>query len=101
MSHYRQLWRALEDASHRGPGQLTPEQRAGSHNPSNAPEGAERLVTLLQGRAAEISDEDVRLLTERGWSDDRIFEFIVSGSVHAGTRRFEAGMAALRGEEGV
>ena len=83
---------------HTGPGELEPERRAWAHAPELAPAFAKALVTKLQGKAAEIVDEDVRGLADEGFSEDQIFEFLVSGSVHAGTQRLEAGLAALRGE---
>ena len=91
-------WQALADQVARGPGELEPERRAWACDPHGAPEFARALVEKLQGRAADIEDADVRALLEAGFSEDQVFEFLVSGSVCAGTRRLERGMAALRGD---
>ena len=54
------------------------------------------LVEKLHARPADIEDTDVAALVEAGWSEDRVFELVVSGSVKAGRRTLEAGLAALR-----
>jgi alkylhydroperoxidase family enzyme len=95
---HEQRWQRMAAHVHNDAGELEPERRAWAHDPELAPEFAKTLVTKLQGKAAEIVDEDVRALADEGFSEDQIFEFLVSGSVHAGTRRLEAGLAALRGE---
>ena len=86
----------MAEAVHEGPGELEPERRAWARDPAAAPEFARVLVEKLQGKAADIVDADVRALVEHGFSEDQVFEFLVSGAVHAGTRRLQAGLAALR-----
>ncbi len=97
---YRALWKALEASVHEGAGELPAEERRGAWNPESAPAVARPLVEKLQHRPAEIDDADVAALAEAGWSEDRIFEFVVSGAVAAGRRTLDAGLAALRDEGG-
>ena len=89
----------LERSVHRGPGALTGEQRRHAWDPADAPPFARALVTRLQGRAADIDDRDVAALVEAGWTEDQVFEFLVSGALAAGRRTLDVGLAALR-EEG-
>jgi len=92
---YDEHWSTLEECVHRGPGELTPEQRRGAWRPQDAPGFARDLVEKLHGRAAEIDDADVAALGDAGWSDDQVFEFLVSGAVAAGRHTVDAGLAAL------
>ena len=89
-------WRRLVQLVNEGPGELAIEKRAWARDPDSAPEYAKPLAQKLLGKAADIVDEDVRSLEKNGFSEDQIFEFLVSGSVHAGTERLRAGLAALR-----
>lgn len=93
---YDELWKSLEATVHDGPGELSPEGRRGAWSVEEAPEVARTLVEKLHARPADIEDTDVAALVEAGWSEDRVFELVVSGSVKAGRRTLEAGLAALR-----
>ena len=93
---YDELWKNLEATVHDGPGELLPAERRGAWCVDEAPEVARALVEKLHARPAEIEDSDVAALVEAGWNEDRVFEFVVSGSVKAGRRTLEAGLAALR-----
>ena len=89
-------WRRLVERVNEGPGELATEKRAWARDPASAPEYAQPLVRKLLGKAADIVDEDVRALEKNGFSEDQIFEFLVSGSVQAGAQRLRAGLRALR-----
>lgn len=93
---YDKLWKDLESAVHNGPGELSPEQRQRARSADHAPEVARSLVEKLHARPAEIDDADVAALVEAGWSEDEVFELVVSGSVAAGRRTLDVGLAALR-----
>jgi alkylhydroperoxidase family enzyme len=45
--------------------------------------------------AYKVTDRDVQLLKEAGFSEDQIFEHTVSTAVAAGLERLEAGLGAL------
>ncbi len=95
---YEPLWEDLESAVHYGKGVLAPAERQRAWSADRAPKIARTLVEKLHARPAEIDDVDMAALAEAGWSEDQIFEFVVSGSVAAGRRTLDAGLAALRGE---
>ena len=93
---YAELWAELERRVHRGPGALSPQERAGAHDAATAPSVARGLVEKLHGRAASIEDADVAVLSTLDWNEDQIFEFLVSGSVAAARTRLDAALTALK-----
>ena len=58
-----------------------------------------RFVDKVARAAYEVGDEDVEELRVAGYSDDDIFEAVVSVAVGAGLSRLAIGLAAL-GQEG-
>ncbi len=95
---YDKHWGDLESAVHHGPGDLAPAERQRAWSADQAPKFARTLVEKLHARPAEIDDVDMAALAEAGWSEDQIFEFVVSGAVAAGRGTLDAGLAALRDE---
>lgn len=47
--------------------------------------------------AYKVTDEDVDALRNAGYSEDAIFEVIISAAVGAGMARLESGLAVLKG----
>jgi threonine synthase len=53
-------------------------------------------LTKVRERAYTVTDEDIQVLKDAGYSEDEIFELTVSAAVAAGLERLEAGLGALR-----
>jgi alkylhydroperoxidase family enzyme len=68
-----------------------------------APEGTvpdelAALVEKIARHAYKVTDDDIASLRAKGYSEDALFEVIVSAALGAGRARFERGIKALRGE---
>jgi alkylhydroperoxidase family enzyme len=63
-----------------------------------APPIVAAFVEKVARHAYNVTDDDVDALKRAGYSDDAIFEIIVSAAVGAGRARLERGLAALNGE---
>lgn len=68
------------------------------------PEGAVQLPPELAGiidkiarYAYRVTDEEIDNLKNTGYSEDAIFELMLSAALGAGIARLERGMAAMRG----
>ena len=80
-----------------GPGHLPAELRAGLAA-GDSPEGLGPLLQKVRLNAYKVSDADIAgLLREQGgaYSQDEVFELMVSTVVGAAQERLEAAMAAL------
>jgi alkylhydroperoxidase family enzyme len=62
------------------------------------PDDLAAFVEKVALHAYKTTDADIEKLKEAGYSEDAIFELIVSAAVGAGRARYERGMAALRGD---
>jgi len=60
-----------------------------------APPEFAAYLEKVRSHAFEVTDQDVQMLKDAGFSEDQIFEHTVSAAVAAGLARLEAGMAAL------
>jgi alkylhydroperoxidase family enzyme len=93
-----------------GLGTTTPEERermaAWSGNPDQGPANQqfpEPLATLLNKVARyayKVTDEDVQALLDAGYSEDAVFEAILSAALGTAVARYERGLAALRATKG-
>lgn len=88
----------LQDAVLRGPGSLTPAQRQRAAAGLADGEGAlAALIGKVRDHAYRVTDEDIADLHRAGYTDDQIFEAIVSVAVGQGLRRRERALAAILG----
>ena len=55
------------------------------------------IVDRIAQHAADVTDDDVRVLRQAGYSEQAIFEIAASAAVGAGLARLERGLAALGG----
>lgn len=62
------------------------------------PEPAGAFVDKVARHAYRVTDQDVEALRSAGYSEDAIFELMVSAALGAGCGRLERGMSALKGE---
>jgi hypothetical protein len=86
--------RALEDASLRGPGKTESKLREAIARGHEVPDDLRELVDKIERHAYRVSDEDIAALKRR-YSEDEIFEIVISASLGASMRRLEAGLRAL------
>jgi len=61
------------------------------------PEELATYVTTVALHAYRVTDEDIEVLRQAGYSDDALFEITVSAALGAGVARFEQGLKALKG----
>jgi hypothetical protein len=100
----------LRDSVLTSAGEISPEERqriAGwSANPDSGPadqqfpEPLASLITKVTYCVYQVTDEDIQLLRDAGYSEDAIFEVVTSAAVGAAMRRYERGLAALRARKG-
>lgn len=57
-----------------------------------------KYVDKVIHHAYQITDEDVELLKQAGYSEDAIFEVTLCAAMGAGLGRLERGLALLRGD---
>jgi hypothetical protein len=96
---YTDLMDRLEHAVFFEPGALPPDVRqAAASTMGELPEVVSRYVKKVAKSAYTVTDEDVQLLLQAGYSQDAIFELTVSAALGAGLMRLKRGLASL--EEG-
>lgn len=76
-----------------GMGSAGPPTDAQQSLPSELVPFVEKVVRY----AYKVTDEDVDALRNAGYSEDAIFEVIISAAVGAGMARLESGLAVLKG----
>jgi alkylhydroperoxidase family enzyme len=91
--------RRVEDTVLRGPGKSDPALRQAAadsaHGPApELPPELAALVDKVHRHAYQVTDQDLADLKTR-YSDDQLFEIVVSAAVGAARARFEAGLRAL------
>lgn len=77
-----------------GPGHTAPALRAAAAKAEGLPEELRELVRKIHQQAYKITDEDLTRLKTR-YSDDELFEVIVSAAMGASLERLFAGLRAL------
>ena len=91
----REAHRALVDRILHGPGKTSPEQRARAfHNADIAPR-LQPLIGKVATRPTQITDADFDAAKAAGFSEDQLFELVISAAVGQSTRLYEGGLAAL------
>jgi alkylhydroperoxidase family enzyme len=81
------------------PGTLSSHVRqAAASMASELPEVVYKYVQKVAKSAYTVTDEDVQLLLQAGYSEEAIFELTVSAALGAGLTRLKRGLASL--EEG-
>ena len=86
--------RRLEDAVLRGPGLLDPGIRESIAARREVPEELRALVEKVAREAYRVTDGDFSAPRAR-FSDDQVFEAVVSAAVGAARERLEAALQAL------
>jgi len=93
-----------------GQGTISPAERqriaAWSANPDQEPanqqfpEPLARLLTKITRCAYKVTDEDIEALLKAGYSEDAVFESVVSAALGTAIHRYERGMAVLKTVQG-
>ncbi len=87
--------RAMVDRILRGDGKASPILRAHAFNNQDLPEPLRGLIDKVATRSMQVTDADFAGALAAGFSDDELFELVISAAVGAAKRRYDAGFAAL------
>jgi hypothetical protein len=91
----RAAHRDLVDRVLNGEGRASPEQRARAFNNAEIPPPLHALVGKVTTRPGQVTDADFAAAEASGFSEDQLFELVVSAAVGQSARLYEAGLAAL------
>lgn len=105
-----EAFQQLREAVLAGPGALSKEERARIANWSASPgtiPASERMaeplaavLTKVTRHAYTVTDEDIQGLLKAGYSQDAVFEAVISAALGTAIGRYERGMAVLRAAKG-
>ena len=82
------------DSVLRGRGETDPAVRAAAAEGSGVPAELQVLVEKIHRHAYKVTDEDISRLQAK-YTDDQLFEIIVSAALGASHQRLSAGLDAL------
>jgi len=91
----RAAFRALEERILAGDGAASPEQRAAAFANAGVAPALQGLIAKVASRPTLITSADFDAATAAGFSEDQIFEMVVSAAVGQSARLYDAGLAAL------
>jgi alkylhydroperoxidase family enzyme len=91
----RAAHRALVDRVLNTAGRASPEQRARAFSNAGVPPPLHALIGKVATRPAQVTDADFAAAKAAGFSEDQIFELVISDAVGQSARLYEAGLAAL------
>ena len=91
----RAAYRALEDRILNGEGRATPEQRASAFGNAGLPPPLDGLLHKVATGPTQVTDADFAAARAAGFSEDQLFELVVSAAVGQSGRLYDAGLAAL------
>ena len=77
-----------------GPGESDPALRLAAATGVGAPANLQPLVDKIHRHAYKVTDDDIAL-TQAHYSDDQMFEIVVSAALGASRQRLLAGLKAL------
>ena len=77
-----------------GAGIAAPSQRHIAFEGKGLPPGLQALIDKVEAHAYKVTDDDLKRLQQK-YSDDDLFEIIVSAALGASERRLLAGLEAL------
>ena len=77
-----------------GAGVAAQSQRRVAFSGKGAPPELQALIDKVEAHAYKVTDDDLRRLQQK-YSDDALFEIIVSAALGASERRLLAGLTAL------
>jgi hypothetical protein len=87
--------RALVDRVLNGAGRASAEQRARAFSNADIPPPLDALIDKVATKPTQITDADFAAAKASGFSEDQLFELVISAAVGQSARLYEAGLAAL------
>ncbi|MFI6172192.1 hypothetical protein ACIBCN_35815 [Nocardia sp. NPDC051052] len=87
--------RALVDRVQHGQGTATAEQRASAFRNVGLPPPLQGLIDKVVAQPTRLTDADFAAAEAAGFSEDQLFELVVSAAVGRSARLYDAGLAAL------
>ncbi len=78
-----------------GEGRASPEQRARAFSNAGIPPLLHALIGKVATGPAQVTDADFAAAKASGFSEDQLFELVISAAVGQSARLYEAGLAAL------
>ncbi|MGX1778634.1 hypothetical protein ACWIGW_41460 [Nocardia brasiliensis] len=91
----RTAQRALLDRILNGDGKTSRDQRACAFDNVNVPDSLQALIGKVVTRPTQVGNADFAAAKAAGFSEDQLFELVVSAAVGQSSRLYEAGLAAL------
>ena len=91
----RAAFQALVDRVLNGEGRTAAEQRARAFNNADIAPPVDALISKVATRPAQVTDADFAAAKAAGFSEDQLFELVISAAVGQSARLYEAGLAAL------
>src|SRR5262245_39102462 len=91
---YRSKVKELKEAVRSGPGTLDPAVRQIASLAAELSHALGPYVQKVAKHAYKVTDEDITVLHQAGYSDDQIFEVMVSAALGAGLVRLKSGLSA-------
>jgi hypothetical protein len=91
----RAAHRALVDRILNGAGKTSPGQRARAFSNADIAPPLDALIGKVATRPAQVTDADFAAAKASGFSEDQLFELVISAAVGQSTRLYEVGLAAL------
>jgi hypothetical protein len=91
----RAAFRALVDRVLNGEARTSAEQRAGAFSNADIPPPLRALIGKVATSPGQVTDADFAAAKASGFSEDQLFELVISAAVGESARRYEAGLAAL------
>jgi hypothetical protein len=92
----RRAFQALADRVRNGAGRAPASQRARAFDGgAGLPPPLDALAAKVASGPTEITEADFAAAKEAGFSEDEIFEVVVSAAVGQAARLYDAGLAAL------
>ncbi|WP_328397251.1 hypothetical protein [Nocardia sp. NBC_00416] len=87
--------RALVDRVLHGKGRSTPDQRAHAFHNTDIPPPLHALIHKVVTAPTQVTDADFAAAEASGYSEDQLFELVISAAVGRSARLYDAGLAAL------
>jgi hypothetical protein len=91
----RAAHRALVDSVLNGEGRASAELRARAFSNADIPPALHALISKVATSPAQVTDADFAAAKAAGFSEDQLFELVISAAVGQSARQYEAGLAAL------
>jgi hypothetical protein len=91
----RAAYQALVDSVLNGEGRASTEQRASAFRNADVPPPLRALIGKVVTSPAQVTDADFAAAKASGFSEDQLFELVVSAAVGQSARLYDAGLAAL------